>query len=155
MRTYSLYWLLTALTSCQAMSTSSTCAMKRILVTGGNKGIGKAIISRLLTEWKDTHVVMGARSLERGQQAIQDLIAELPGDIKDRLELLQLDTSSDESVKAAADKIANEPKLYGIINNAGVSGRTEYEMNECNIESANDPFLTRVHISIYCVCMCV
>jgi NAD(P)-dependent dehydrogenase (short-subunit alcohol dehydrogenase family) len=124
MRTYySLYWLLTALTSCQAMSTSSTCTMKRILVTGGNKGIGKAIVSRLLTEWKDTHVVMGSRSVERGQQAIQDLIAELPGDIKDRLELLELDTSSDESVKAAADKIANEPELYGIINNAGVSER--------------------------------
>jgi NAD(P)-dependent dehydrogenase (short-subunit alcohol dehydrogenase family) len=66
---------------------------------------------------------MGSRSVERGQQAIQDLIAELPGDIKDRLELLELDTSSDESVKAAADKIANEPELYGIINNAGVSER--------------------------------
>ncbi len=65
---------------------------------------------------------MGARRVERGQEAIQDLIAELPGDIKDRLELLELDTSSDESVKAAADKIANEPELYGIINNAGVSG---------------------------------
>jgi NAD(P)-dependent dehydrogenase (short-subunit alcohol dehydrogenase family) len=122
--------------------------MKRILVTGGNKGIGKAIISRLLTEWKDTHVVMGSRSVERGQQAIEDLIAELPGDIKDRLELMELDTSSDESVKAAADKIANEPKLYGIINNAGVSERVICEMNERNIKRASDDFLTRLHISI-------
>jgi NAD(P)-dependent dehydrogenase (short-subunit alcohol dehydrogenase family) len=105
------------------MSISASSSMKRILVTGGNKGIGKAIISRLLTEWKDTHVVMGSRNVERGQQAMQDLIAEIPGDIKDRLELLQLDTSSDETVKAAADKIANGPELYGIINNAGVSER--------------------------------
>jgi NAD(P)-dependent dehydrogenase (short-subunit alcohol dehydrogenase family) len=126
MRTCSLCWLLTALASCQAMSTSSS-GMKRILVTGGNKGIGKAIISRLLTEWKDTHVVMGSRSVEKGQQAIADLLAELPGDCKDRLELLQLDTCSDESVNAAADKMSDQPKLYGIINNAGVSERM---MNE-------------------------
>jgi hypothetical protein len=37
-----------------------------------------------------------------------------------RPELLELDTNSDESVKAAADKIANEPELYGIINEVNV-----------------------------------
>ena len=93
---------------------------KRILVTGANKGIGKAICARLLTEYQDTHVLLGSRSLERGQQAIQDLVEQCGTQVESRLQLIQVDTSSDESVQKAAESIANEPKLYGIINNAGV-----------------------------------
>ena len=93
---------------------------KRILVTGANKGIGKAICARLLTEYQDTHVLLGSRSLERGQEAMQDLVEQCGTQAKSRLQLIQVDTSSDESVRKAAESIANEPLLYGIINNAGV-----------------------------------
>lgn len=101
------------------MSLSDTTA-KRILVTGANKGIGKAICARLLTEWKDTHVLVGTRDLERGKLAIRELIQECGPECEKRLQLLKLDTGDDQSVKDAAQSIAAEPKLYGIINNAGV-----------------------------------
>jgi hypothetical protein len=81
-----------------------------------------AICERLLTEWKDTHVLLGSRSQERGQQAVDDLIATIGGDCQERLQLLVLDTSSDDSVRQAANKLqeSGDTNLYGIINNAGV-----------------------------------
>ena len=101
---------------------STTTTMKRILVTGGNKGIGKAICQRLLTEWSDTIVYLGSRDIERGRAAIQDIVDQLGADkCQDRLQLMVLDTSSDDSVKKAAAKLEGTT-LDGIINNAGVSG---------------------------------
>jgi NAD(P)-dependent dehydrogenase (short-subunit alcohol dehydrogenase family) len=95
--------------------------MKHILVTGGNKGIGKAICERLLREWPDTFVIMGSRDAERGQKAIEDII-NIDSKFKDRLECLTLDVTSDESVKEAASQVSKQDyKLFGIINNAGVS----------------------------------
>jgi len=96
-------------------------AVKRILVTGGNKGIGKAICQRLVTEWSDTVVYLGSRDAERGNAAIQDILKECsPACSKDRLQLVVVDTASDASVKEAAAQMEGT-ELYGIINNAGVS----------------------------------
>jgi NAD(P)-dependent dehydrogenase (short-subunit alcohol dehydrogenase family) len=127
----------------------SPTVIKRILVTGANKGIGKAICERLLTEYDDTCVILGSRDLSRGEAAAQDLRATLQalankkdddGNNKNenghfssdrqRVQVLQLDTSSDASVQAAAAKLAAEgggsADLYGIINNAGVSSVSQY-----------------------------
>jgi NAD(P)-dependent dehydrogenase (short-subunit alcohol dehydrogenase family) len=84
----------------------------------------QAICERLISEWNDTCVIMGCRSKERGEQAIQDIQKTLGTDVcKDRLELLVVDTSSTSSVQKAAGKLASKDStdLYGIINNAGVS----------------------------------
>jgi len=113
-----LFWIAATVTTTNAMST--TASMKRILVTGGNKGIGKAICEKLLKDWNDTVVLLGARDAERGHAAIQDIVREV-GDCRERLQLVVVDTSSDASVKQAAAKLEAEPPLYGIINNAGVS----------------------------------
>lgn len=83
-----------------------------------NQGIGKAICQRLLSEWDDTYVLLGARDAKRGQTAIDDIAKQCGGN--DRLELLVMDTSSTESVATAAASLPAETKLYGIINNAGV-----------------------------------
>ena len=105
------------------MSTTASSSMKRILVTGGNKGIGKSICEKLLKDWNDTVVLLGARDAERGNAAIQDIVREVGGNCRERLQLIVVDTSSDASVKEAASKLEAEqqPPLYGIINNAGVS----------------------------------
>ena len=116
--------LLTFFGTLQAMTT--TGSLKRILVTGGNKGIGKAICERLLQEWKDTHVFLGSRDAQRGQEAVADIIDKLGSDCKGRLTMIQIDTSDDQSVQNAADQFEGEDKLYGIINNAGVSTMTKF-----------------------------
>lgn len=82
-----------------------------------------AICERLLTEWSDTYVIMGSRDEHRGTDAVNDLIQSIGGDCQNRLELLVLDTASDDSVRSAAKSLEQkygDGTLYGIINNAGV-----------------------------------
>lgn len=112
--------------------------MRRILVTGANKGIGRAIATRILEEHDDTFVLLGARSPERGRRTVSELEAQHPS-WKDRLELIEIDVSSDASVKRAADTIAERhgrqpAPLYAVVNNAGIGrqGNTLKEVLEVN-----------------------
>ncbi len=90
--------------------------MRRILVTGANKGIGYAIAERILEEADDTFVFLGSRDRGRG-----DAAAESIGQA-DRIQVIEIDVASDASVDQAAAEIremcAGE-QLYGIVNNAG------------------------------------
>lgn len=97
---------------------------RRILVTGANKGIGRAIALAILDEHDDAVVLMGARSRDRGHAAIDEMLAEQPG-WAERLHLVELDVASDDSVAAAAASITatfgtTPPPLYAIVNNAGI-----------------------------------
>ncbi len=84
--------------------------MKSILVTGGNRGIGKEIC-RQLSELGH-RVFMGCRSLEQGAEAAQGM---------DNVEVVQLDVSSDDSVKEAYKLLNNSlHSLDVLINNAGI-----------------------------------
>ena len=91
-------------------------ALRKVLVTGANKGIGKRIATRILTDIDDSFVYLGARDAGRGAAAVADILAAHP-EAEGRLELLELDTESDQSVKAAAEKVDS---LWGLCNNAGV-----------------------------------
>ena len=98
--------------------------MKRILVTGANKGIGLAICRKILETEDDTFVFLGSRNVDRGNQAKEKLTAE-NSEWSSRIEVLELDVGSDDSVAAAAQKVtqqlSNETSpLYGIVNNAGI-----------------------------------
>ena len=113
--------------------------MRRILVTGANKGIGLAIASRLLEEWSDTVVVVGSRDRGRGEAALQQLLARLGWQYKNRVELLQLDVTSDASVEAAVASLRalyGERCLYGLINNAGGSCEAARDTVELNCRAA-------------------
>jgi NAD(P)-dependent dehydrogenase (short-subunit alcohol dehydrogenase family) len=102
--------------------------MRRILVTGGNRGIGLAIVSAILKERTDTFVLMGSRDARRGRAACDALLAANPG-WTERLALLELDVSRDASVSHAARELARRfpderMPLYAVVNNAGVGGRS-------------------------------
>ncbi len=90
--------------------------MERIaLVTGANKGIGKEIARQLAKH--GVHVIMGARNLERGQAAVNEL-----GQAGLSVELVQLDVTDDQSVAAAAETIKQKHgKLDILVNNAGIA----------------------------------
>jgi len=121
-----------------AMSTGDPSPpMKRILVTGANKGIGQAICEKLLKEYPDTFVFLGSRDLGRGNQAVQSLCESLGDSVCDgRLQVVQIDTSSDASVEAAFQVVSKttggEGSLYGIVNNAGVIGLSPEEVLNVN-----------------------
>lgn len=90
---------------------------KRILVTGANTGIGLALCKQLCE--KGCQVLLGARNLEKGAKAVEEVKAFAPGAA---VELVQIDVGSDESVFEAAkvvkDRLGDEP-LFAIVNNAG------------------------------------
>jgi NAD(P)-dependent dehydrogenase (short-subunit alcohol dehydrogenase family) len=81
----------------------------RIIVTGGNSGVGKATAAALA---KTGHnVVIACRSVEKAEQAA----AEMEGDV----EVAQLDLADLTSVRAFADSVETVDVL---VNNVGVMG---------------------------------
>merc|ERR1712226_750727 len=99
------------------------CTMwKVILVTGGNKGIGLAIVEALLQEVENSIVLLGSRDAVRGQEAVDGVVAKLGKQFQPRLQPVLIDVTSQESVdKAAAAVKKDHGKIYGVINNAGGS----------------------------------
>lgn len=68
-------------------------------------------------------MILGSRDPERGQVAVKEIVESIGGNCQERLEFLLLDTSSDDSVRLAAQTFHNkygDQSLYGIINNAGI-----------------------------------
>lgn len=122
--------------------------MKRILVTGANKGIGLAIATAILDEHDDTYVLLGSRSGERGREAAGGLTGSHPG-WADRIGVIELDVSSDASVERAAREVGERfgrspAPLYGLVNNAGI-GRatlnTVLEVNTLGVRRTCEAFL--------------
>ena len=109
--------------------------MKRVLVTGGNKGIGLAVVECLLTERSDTVVLLGCRSSERGAAAAATLLAREPSWAA-RLETLQVDVNDAAQVQSAAADVRarhGDACLYGLVNNAGIAGGTPAEIVDTNL----------------------
>lgn len=95
--------------------TSTTVqSLKAILVTGANKGIGKAIAKRIIKTNDEVYIFLGSRDVGRGVEAANDINS-------DRVTVLPLDVADDASVAAAA-KVVSESgfALTGICNNAGI-----------------------------------
>ncbi len=84
-------------------------------VTGGNKGIGREIAAQL-AQLGHT-VIIGARSLERGEETAAELRT-----AGGRVTAVALDVTDPASAAAAAEKVAAEHgRLDALINNAGIS----------------------------------
>ena len=88
---------------------------KLAIVTGANSGIGW--YTALEFARAGAEVILTARSQEKGEDAVQRIHQQLP-QANIRYELLDL--ASLASIRDFAAKIATEPKLDLLINNAGV-----------------------------------
>ncbi|MFJ5927753.1 SDR family oxidoreductase [Kitasatospora sp. NPDC092948] len=95
---------------------SGTTTARTAVVTGANKGIGRAIARRL---GQAGHTVyLGARDEQRGRAAERELRAE-GLDVR----FLHLDVTDEASAASAAERIAQEAgHLDALVNNAGVGG---------------------------------
>ncbi|MEU6375455.1 SDR family oxidoreductase [Streptomyces sp. NPDC046909] len=95
--------------------TSSTHTGRIALVTGANKGVGRAIAHQLAE--LGTTVWLGARDGERGRQAASELRA-LGHDVR----FAPLDVTDEASIALAAKQIEQESgRLDALVNNAGIS----------------------------------
>mmetsp|Transcript_955 Transcript_955/g.1362 ORF Transcript_955/g.1362 Transcript_955/m.1362 type:complete len:281 (-) Transcript_955:210-1052(-) len=101
-------------------------SITKVLVTGGNTGIGFAVSKQLALQ-HNCHVFLTARTPAKGHAAVES-IRKLGGSV----EFVELDTSADDSVIAAAETVksklnndnGNDSRLYGIVNNAGIGLNT-------------------------------
>lgn len=123
--------------------------MRRILVTGANKGIGRAIAERILAEHDDTFVLLGSRDAARGEAALEAMTRAHP-EWRERALVLPLDVTSDASVASAvrivAERFGRERALYAIVNNAGVGThghdlRSVLEVNTIGVRRVCEAFL--------------
>jgi NAD(P)-dependent dehydrogenase (short-subunit alcohol dehydrogenase family) len=100
------------------------------LVTGANSGIGRET-ARVLAR-KGAHVVLACRNEAKAQAAIEDIGATVPGA---RTEILQVDLSDLESVRAAAERFAAlHRRLDLLCNNAGVMGHHSVQLTKQGFE---------------------
>lgn len=115
--------------------------MRRIVVTGANKGIGKAIVAAVLSAEDDAFVFLGSRDPARGEAARQDLLADQPG-WAERLAVLAVDVTDDASVEAAVAEVG--APLYALVNNAGVAAGSVSDVlavNTRGVRRATEAFL--------------
>jgi len=88
------------------------------LVTGGNTGIGRATAADLAR--RGGRVYLACRSRDKGEAAVAALAGQTGSD---RIGYLPLDLADlDSARRCAADFLARDEPLHGLINNAGVAG---------------------------------
>lgn len=90
-------------------------AGRTVLVTGANSGIGYEA-ARVLAG-HGARVLIGCRSPERATDAQDRILALHP---RAEVEFIALDLADLSSVRSAAERVAQEPRLDLLINNAGI-----------------------------------
>jgi NAD(P)-dependent dehydrogenase (short-subunit alcohol dehydrogenase family) len=105
-----------------------------ILVTGANKGIGLEVCRQLSRAGH--HVILSARSRERGEAAVATLAKE-----KLKVEFLQLDTGDEASINIAVGELKKRHKaLHVLINNAAVLPTWQGSILDVTAEELRDTF---------------
>ncbi|KAL4787145.1 hypothetical protein BJX76DRAFT_319567 [Aspergillus varians] len=109
---------------------------KNVLITGANTGIGFQIVRALYSADKPYNIIVGARSLSKGQDAITAIQTEFPSS-SNKLTPLVVDIESDESIETAYNEVeATFGKLDALVNNAGAQFDQRARQGELSIRSA-------------------
>lgn len=102
---------------------------KLCVVTGGNAGIGKAIVTALAQ--RQAQVVFVSRDARRGQEALAEILQEAPDG---RVEMVVGDLGTIASTQRLAEALlAKLPAIHVLINNAGI-WMTKRVLNEDGLE---------------------
>lgn len=117
--------------------------MKKILITGANKGIGLATARQLLKA--GCFVFLGSRDLTKGEEAVRQLKEEG----LTHVEAIALDVSNEKSVKQALEQVRKKTNvLDALINNAGILGVVPQSALTGDIENIKQVFETNFFGSI-------
>ncbi|KAI0841405.1 putative short chain dehydrogenase/reductase [Hypoxylon sp. FL0890] len=94
---------------------------KVILITGANSGIGYETVVGLAQASPDYHILLGSRSLEKGEKALGDIKSSHTGALKSNISVIQLEVTNSKSIAAAKEKVESEfGRLDVLVNNAGI-----------------------------------
>lgn len=96
---------------------------KTYLVTGANRGLGLELVHQINTTSPDNIIFACVRSLQGELDQLKKFISK-----SSSIHLIECDTSSIESIRAASPKVCNllkEKKLDYLINNAGINAVPE------------------------------
>ena len=102
---------------------------KYVLVTGGNRGVGLAIVTTLLRD-SQMHVMMGSRDVKKGEAALRDVLHAMPEGARReaaaRAAVVAVDVTDEDSVHALAQYISTHHAnhLDVLINNAGIASKS-------------------------------
>ncbi|MFT5686757.1 MAG: NAD(P)-dependent dehydrogenase (short-subunit alcohol dehydrogenase family), partial [Myxococcota bacterium] len=88
---------------------------KTFFITGANTGLGFETAKVLAA--KGARVLLGCRTRSKAEDAVAKIRAESPDA---DLEIIDIDLGDLATVRAAAARVAEEPRLDGLINNAGI-----------------------------------
>jgi NAD(P)-dependent dehydrogenase (short-subunit alcohol dehydrogenase family) len=114
--------------------------MKKVLITGANKGVGLETARQLLIN--GYYLYIGSRSVENGLAAVEILKAEGLNNV----EAVQLDVTDAESVKAARAEIGRKTEVLDVlINNAGINGGWPQGALDASIDQFKAVFDTNVY----------
>ncbi|MCQ9639002.1 3-oxoacyl-ACP reductase FabG [Chryseobacterium sp. WG14] len=91
---------------------------RHFLVTGGGRGIGKAIVRQLLSSGASVSF-----TYNRGQEAAEKYLQELSAEFPDKIKLYHADIQDEEQSKSLIETVEKSSlgPLYGLINNAGIT----------------------------------
>lgn len=90
------------------------------LILGANSGIGYETVVALATASADFHILLGCRSVGKGESALKGIHSN-NSSLKGTISVLQIDVTDHASVKAATKQIETEfGKLDILLNNAGI-----------------------------------
>ncbi len=94
---------------------ASDAAGRRVLVTGGGRGLGAAIVEALAAAGHDVTFTYRSAQAE-AEQALQALAAAHPGQ---SFAARHVDLADKDAVEAFADALAEAPAFGGFVHNAG------------------------------------
>jgi NAD(P)-dependent dehydrogenase (short-subunit alcohol dehydrogenase family) len=107
-----------------------------VLITGANTGLGLAAVKALCQSSTGYEILVGSRSVQRGEEAISTVKAEVPNTASS-LSVAQVDIASDESIEKAANHVSSQyGRLDVLVNNAGASLDTEAQAGKLTTRDA-------------------